>query len=83
MTENLRCNEITESQWMEICGLLTLGREFVKKSLDIESIVNKKYPFLEGYFSDETYDDMSLNAIRNKWLSNELINMKIKEDESK
>ena len=70
-------NEITENEWLQICGLITLARENKKQQLDIESVIEHKFNFIEGYFTDEVWDDLSLNAIRKKWLGNNLINMKI------
>lgn len=76
-TKYTKCNEITENQWMEICGLLTLNRELKKQTTNIESIIEEKYPFIEGYFTDETWEDSTLSQVRKKWLDNNLINMKI------
>ena len=70
-------NEITEDEWLQICGLITLAREFRKQANSIDSIVEQKFSFIDGYFSDEVWDDLSLTTIRKKWLGNKLINMKI------
>lgn len=70
-------NEITEDEWLQICGLITLAREFMKQVNSIDSIVKQKFNFIDGYFSDEVWNDLSLNAIRKRWLDNNLINMKI------
>lgn len=75
-------HEITESQWLEICGLITLAREFRKQNEIIESVIEQKYPFIEGYFTDEYFEDLTLNAIRKKWLDNNRINLKIISDKS-
>ena len=69
---------ISESQWLEICGLLTLGREYHKKINDIESTIIEKFNFIDGYFSDELWENISLIEIRNKWLNNPLIDFTIK-----
>lgn len=68
---------ITEDEWLQICGLLTLNREYLKKQMEIDEIIKQKFPFLDGYFSDESWESLSLTDIREKWLKNELINMKI------
>lgn len=70
-------NKITEDEWLQIIGLITLGRENKKQQLDIESVIERKFNFIDGYFTDEVWGDLSLNAIRKKWLGNNLIDMKI------
>ena len=70
-------HSITEDEWLQICGLLTLARECVKKELSIVEVVKQKFPFIDGYFSDESYENSSLLDIREKWLKNSLIDMKI------
>jgi len=62
-------NEITESQWLEICGLITLSREYRKLNEQIEPIIETKFSFIDGYFTDEVYEDYSLNKTRKNGLN--------------
>ena len=70
---NTKC--ITQDEWMQICGLLTLSREYVKKELAISEIIKQKFPFLDGYFTDESYEETTLEDVKEKWFNNSLINM--------
>lgn len=75
--------EIYDEQWLQICGLLSMYREYAKKQNMIYEQVKRIAPELEDYFTDEGYEDTSYEDVLKKWKENPFIKLKVLDTNTK